>query len=206
MFCKQTCSYGARLISYIHHTSGGKHSPVQNRIISIFWFRWTCIFGSHTFVPISWMFKKQTSVSHSSTESEIISLDAGLRLDGLPALELWDLIVSVLGNTIQTPERPGRPAYISLCKFTHGWNTSSGSLEFGCRSLSLFSDSIKETKDQTRGNLLRDTISNKRTQNQTEDPTKHNNLELSNVDYDSSNAKSSLFCSMLYFWGQWSRD
>ena len=32
--------------------------------------------------------KKQSSVSHSSTESEIISLDAGLRLDGLPALEL----------------------------------------------------------------------------------------------------------------------
>ena len=45
-----------------------------------------CVFGSHTFVPISWMCKKQTSVSHSSTESEIISLDTGLRLDGLPAL------------------------------------------------------------------------------------------------------------------------
>ena len=38
-----------------------------------------CVFGSHTFVPISRMCKKQTSVSHSSTESEIISLDAGLR-------------------------------------------------------------------------------------------------------------------------------
>ena len=68
-----------------------------------------CAFGSHTFVPISWMCKKQTSVSHSSTESEIISLDAGLRLDGIPALDLWDLIISVLGNTIQTPERPDRP-------------------------------------------------------------------------------------------------
>ena len=52
-------------------------------------------FGSHTFVPTSWMCKKQTAVSHSSTESEIIFLDTGLRLDGLPALELWDLIVSV---------------------------------------------------------------------------------------------------------------
>ena len=60
-----------------------------------------CIFGSHTFVPISWMCKKQTSVSHSSTESEIISLDAGLRLDDIPALDLWDLIVAVLGNTNQ---------------------------------------------------------------------------------------------------------
>ena len=68
-----------------------------------------CIFGSHTFVPISWMCKKQTSVSHSSTESEIISLDTGLRLDGLPALELWDLIVSVFGNISRVSDNPGKP-------------------------------------------------------------------------------------------------
>ena len=48
----------------------------------------------------------------------------------------------------------------------------------------------KETKDQARGNSLRDTTANKHTQNLTEDPTKHHNLELSNVDYVSSNAKS----------------
>ena len=75
-----------------------------------------CIFGSHTFVPISWMCKKQTSVSHSSTECEIISLDAGLRLDGILALDLWDLFVSVFGNTIQTPERPGDPLSITNIK------------------------------------------------------------------------------------------
>ena len=40
-------------------------------------------FGCHTFVPKNWMCKQQTSVSHSWTESEIISLDAGLRLDGI---------------------------------------------------------------------------------------------------------------------------
>ena len=68
-----------------------------------------CIFGSHTFVPTSWMCKKQTAVSHSSTESEIISLDTGLRLDGLPALELWDLIVSVLGNVFRVSDRSGQP-------------------------------------------------------------------------------------------------
>ena len=68
-----------------------------------------CIFGSHTFVPISWMCKKQTSVSHSSTESEIISLDAGLRLDGIPALDVWDLIVLVLGNTTQNHDRTEQP-------------------------------------------------------------------------------------------------
>ena len=69
-----------------------------------------CVFGSHTFVPISWMCRKQTSVSHSSTESEIISLDTGLRLDGLPALELLDLIVSVLGNVFRVSDRSGKPA------------------------------------------------------------------------------------------------
>ena len=68
-----------------------------------------CVFGSHTFVPISWMCKKQTAVSHSSTESEIISLDTGLRLDGLPALELWDLIVSVFGNCSRISDRTGKP-------------------------------------------------------------------------------------------------
>ena len=41
------------------------------------------------------MCKKQTSVSHSSTEAEIISLDAGSRMDGIPALDLWDLVKEV---------------------------------------------------------------------------------------------------------------
>ena len=82
-----------------------------------------CIFGSHTFVPISWMCKKQTSVSHSSTESEIISLDAGLRLDGVTALDLWDLIFSVLGNTIQTHDRTERP--VVNCDKSHGPNKRS---------------------------------------------------------------------------------
>ena len=67
------------------------------------------VFGSHTFVPISWMCKKQTAFSHSSTESEIISLDTGLRSDGLLALELWDLIVSVSGSVSQISDRTGQP-------------------------------------------------------------------------------------------------
>ena len=98
----------ARLISYIQHACEFKqHCHVGNtaqqcrlglfqdsdfagdledskstseRILSIF--------GSHTCVPISWMWKKQTSVTHSSTQSAIISLDAGLRMDGIPALDL----------------------------------------------------------------------------------------------------------------------
>ena len=42
-----------------------------------------------TFAPTSWMWKEQTSVSHNSTEAEvIISLDAGLRMDWIPTLDL----------------------------------------------------------------------------------------------------------------------
>ena len=64
---------------------------------------WT--FGSHTFVPVSWVRKKQTSVSHSSTEAEIISLDAGLRMDGIPALDLWDLVIDVLHSNPNQKEK-----------------------------------------------------------------------------------------------------
>ena len=58
-----------------------------------------CIFGSHTFVPISWMCKKQTSVSHSATEVEVISPDEGLRMDGIPALDLRDLVIEVFHSS-----------------------------------------------------------------------------------------------------------
>ena len=49
----------------------------------------SCVF----FARRTWMCKKQTSVSHISTESEVNSLDAGLRMDGLRALDLWDVFL-----------------------------------------------------------------------------------------------------------------
>ena len=52
-----------------------------------------CVFVSHTFVPIRWMCKKQTSVSHSSTESKIISLDAGFwTVYSCLTCETWSLL------------------------------------------------------------------------------------------------------------------
>ena len=51
--------------------------------------------------PTGWMGKKQTSVSHSSTESEIMSLDAGLRMDGL-ALDLKKVVKKVVISTNNT--------------------------------------------------------------------------------------------------------
>ena len=90
-----------------------------------------CVFGSHAFVPISWMCKKQTSVSHSSTESEIISLDAGLRLDGIPALDIWDPIVAVLhGNTYQNSQERGDPHKSPTRKKIHGTIDDLNNVDF----------------------------------------------------------------------------
>ena len=81
----------ARLISYIHHTNdfrqyshvGNTAQHCRQGLLQDSDFAGDledskstsggvlCIFGSRTFVPVSWMCKKQTSVSHSSTESEV---------------------------------------------------------------------------------------------------------------------------------------
>ena len=72
-----------------------------------------CVFGSHTFVSISWMRKKKASVS-------IIPLDAGLRLDGLPALDLWDLIVSVEETRLRQQRDPCDPLSLTEIKDLQG--------------------------------------------------------------------------------------
>ena len=58
-----------------------------------------CVVGPNTFCPITWICKKQGAVSHSSTEAEIIAMDAAMRLEGLPALCLWDLVIDVFSTT-----------------------------------------------------------------------------------------------------------
>ena len=89
----------------------------------------------------------------------MISLGAGLRKDGIPAIDLEDLVKEVFHSS---------------------------------------PNQLNNTEGQARGDTSRNTTSNNHTQNQTNVPTKHNNLELSNVDYVSSNAKSSFFGAMFY--------
>ena len=118
-----------------------------------------CFFGSHTFVPVSWMCKKTDFSFTQFNGSWKNFLDAGLCMDGIPALDLWDLVIE-------------------------GFHSSPNQLN--------------NTKDQVRGNLSRDTPSNKHTHNQTKVPIQHDTLELCNGDHVSSNAKSSHFGAMLY--------
>jgi hypothetical protein len=49
--------------------------------------------GNNTSFPLMWVAKKQTSVSRSTTEAEVISLAYSLFLEGLPALDLWQKII-----------------------------------------------------------------------------------------------------------------
>ena len=98
----------ARLIACIHHTNdhrlglfqdsdfAGDLEDLKSTPRGIL-----CIFVSRTIVPVSWMCKKQTSVSHSSTE--VVSLDADLRMDGIPALDIWDLVKEVLRSSKNQP-------------------------------------------------------------------------------------------------------
>jgi hypothetical protein len=51
--------------------------------------------GPRTFCPISWICKKQGAISHSSTEAEIIALDTGLRMEGIPLISLWELVIDM---------------------------------------------------------------------------------------------------------------
>ena len=81
------------------------------------------------------MCKKQTSVSHSSTESETISLDVGLRMHGLPALDQWDIAIEVLRTTKHNIQpghtSSGKPEYVQPN------HTSSGKLESERRPFSV---------------------------------------------------------------------
>ena len=64
----------------------------------------------------------------------------------------------------------------------------------------LLPTNLRNPKRIVQGNLLRDTPSRKHTNNQVKTPNQYNDLELCNVDYVSSNVKSSQFCAMLYIW------
>ena len=43
---------------------------------------------------------------HSSTGAEIISLDAGLRMDGIPTLVLWDLVIEIFHSAPSKIKQP----------------------------------------------------------------------------------------------------
>ena len=49
--------------------------------------------GPSTFFPLGWVAKKQTAISRSATEAEIVSLAKSLFEEAVLAMGLWDLLV-----------------------------------------------------------------------------------------------------------------
>ena len=50
--------------------------------------------GPSSFFSLAWISKRQTSTSRSTTESEVVSLAHSLYQEGLPALQLWELLLA----------------------------------------------------------------------------------------------------------------
>ena len=92
----------ARLISYIHCTSDFKqycHVGNTAKQCGLGLFQDSDFGGDmedSTSASVGTLHFWQSYTSPSSTESEISSLDAGFRMDGIPAIDLWDLVIDVL--------------------------------------------------------------------------------------------------------------
>ena len=48
--------------------------------------------GRRSYFPLSGISKKQSSVSHSTPEAEIVAMDLAVRAEGIPALTIWEVI------------------------------------------------------------------------------------------------------------------
>ena len=88
-----------------------------------------------------------------------LSRDAGPRMDGIPALDLWDLVIEVLHSTSNQLKKSKTMCRESCCVTHHQENTPRTKLTL---------------------------------------PIQYNDLELCNVDYVSSNVKSSQFGAVLH--------
>ena len=85
-----------------------------------------CLVGPRTFVVVCWFCKKQTAISHSSTEAEVVAMDAGVRIEGLPAVALWSLIKRVFASGQTEATSPGSPVPRLL-----GGGSSTGPRQLG---------------------------------------------------------------------------
>jgi hypothetical protein len=72
-----------------------------------------CLAGPGAFFPIQAFSKKQTAVSHSTPEAEIVAADAAARQIGIPCLELWG---QVLGRDMVCNFHEDNGAMIQVCK------------------------------------------------------------------------------------------
>jgi hypothetical protein len=113
-----------RLVSYIHHTLdvrmlGWVGNPVEEWELVVYSDAdfggdpdtsrsttgvFVCVRASHTFFPLSATSKRQSCVSHSTPEAEIVAADHAIRAEALPGLQLWDNAAAL--RIIETGKSP----------------------------------------------------------------------------------------------------
>ena len=49
--------------------------------------------GPNSFFPLNAIRKRQSCVSFSTPEAEIVAADLAIRTEGLPTLQLWDMVL-----------------------------------------------------------------------------------------------------------------
>jgi hypothetical protein len=103
------------------------------------------LIGPSTFFPLAWVSKKQTSVSRSTTESEVVSLAHGLYHEALPALSLWETLLQRTVNlevcednqaTIMIVKKGYSPKLRHVSR-THKVNLACLSEHFGADNISI---------------------------------------------------------------------
>ena len=50
--------------------------------------------GENTYFPFTAASKKQTCVSHSTPEAEVVAADHAVRAEGIPAIPIWELLLN----------------------------------------------------------------------------------------------------------------
>ena len=73
----------------------------------------TAIVGPHTRFFVSAKSQRQTAVSHSTPEAEIVSADMAVRTEALPASALWD---HILQRTVEVRFLEDNEAVCKICK------------------------------------------------------------------------------------------
>jgi hypothetical protein len=69
--------------------------------------------SQNTVFPLAGQSKKQTAVSHSTPEAEIVAADHAIRAEGIPQLVLWE---TLLGRPLVVHFHEDNETCIQICK------------------------------------------------------------------------------------------
>ena len=101
--------------------------------------------GPNTFFPLAWLCKRQTATSRPTTEAEMISMAASLFSEGLPTLELVEVL---LGRKVTLVIEQDNKATILVAEAGY-----SPKLRHVSRTHKIDLGSIKEVLDRDSVNI-----------------------------------------------------